>query len=240
MTQAIHPRPGITLADVAAVSPALAHVTQTAIADDLWSRPALAPRDRALVTLAALVARNVTIGVPHYTNLALDRGVTPGELSELVTHLAFYAGWSNAFAAVPFVRDVFAQRGIGADQLAPIAPDLLPLDEAAESRRAAHVDAQFGAAFPGLVRNTTALLFRDLWLRPGLAPRDRSLITVAALIAAGQVAQLPYHLNRALDHGVTREQAAEAVTHLAFYAGWPCAFAALPVVQDVFAQRDTA
>ena len=240
MTQANHPRAGITLADVAAVSPALAHITQTAIVDDLWSRPGLAPRDRGVVTLAALVARNATIGLPHYANLALERGVTPGEISELLTHLAFYTGWSNAFSAVPFLQDVFRQRGIAADMLAPVAPALLPLDAAAETQRAAHVDAQFGAVFPGMVRNTTDLLFRDLWLRPGLAPRDRSLVTVSALIAAGQVAQIPYHLNRAMDNGLTREEAGEAVTHLAFYAGWPCAFSAMPVVQDVFATRSAA
>ena len=58
-------------------------------------------------------------------------------------------------------------------------------------------------------------------LRPDLAPRDRSLVTVSALIASGQVAQIPYHLNRAMDNGLTREQAGEVLTHLAFYVGWP-------------------
>src|SRR5207245_6380933 len=81
------------------------------------------------------------------------------------------------------------------------------------------------------------VLFRDLWLRPGLAPRDRSLVTVSALIASAQVAQITYHLNRAMDNGLTRKQAGEVVTHLAFYAGWPNAFSALPVVKDVFEKR---
>ena len=73
---------------------------------------------------------------------------------------------------------------------------------------------------------TTDVLFRDLWLRPDLAPRDRSLVTVSALIANGLVAQISYHLNRAMDNGLTPTQAAEVVTHLAFYAGWPNAFSA--------------
>ena len=84
---------------------------------------------------------------------------------------------------------------------------------------------------------TTDVLFRDLWLRPDLAPRDRSLVTVSALIASGQVAQITYHLNRAMDNGLTQTQAAEMVTHLAFYAGWPNAFSALPVLKDVFEKR---
>ena len=74
-------------------------------------------------------------------------------------------------------------------------------------------------------------------ISPGLAPRDRSLVTVSALIASGQVAQIPYHLNRAMDNGLTRAQAAEVITHLAFYAGWPNAFSALPVVKDVVEKR---
>jgi 4-carboxymuconolactone decarboxylase len=87
------------------------------------------------------------------------------------------------------------------------------------------------------VQYTTDILFNDLWLRPRLAPRDRSLVTVSALVASGQVAQIPYHLNRAMDNGLTQVQAAEVITTLAFYAGWPNAMSALPVVKDVFEKR---
>src|SRR2546426_11148341 len=104
-------------------------------------------------------------------------------------------------------------------------------------RRNAAVEQQFGNVAPGVVQYTTDVLFRDLWLRPDLAARDRSLVTVSALIASGQVAQIPYHLNRAMDNGLTQAQAAEALTHLAFYAGWPNVFSALPVAKDVFEKR---
>jgi 4-carboxymuconolactone decarboxylase len=67
--------------------------------------------------------------------------------------------------------------------------------------------------------------------------RDRRLVTVSALIASGQVAQIPYHLNRAMDNDLTQAQAAVVITHLAFYAGWPNAFSALPVAKDVFEKR---
>jgi 4-carboxymuconolactone decarboxylase len=87
------------------------------------------------------------------------------------------------------------------------------------------------------VQYTGELLFRDLWLRPDLAPRDRSLVTVSALIAAGQVAQITFHLNRAMDNGLTRLQVSEVLTHLAFYAGWPNAMSAVPVVKSVFEAR---
>jgi 4-carboxymuconolactone decarboxylase len=70
-----------------------------------------------------------------------------------------------------------------------------------------------------------------------LAPRDRSLVTVSALIAAGQVAQVPFHLNKAMDNGLTRAQASEVLTHLAFYAGWPNVMSAVPIVKGVFEKR---
>jgi 4-carboxymuconolactone decarboxylase len=237
MSDRTHSRSAVTPEDVNAVSPALAAYTQASIVDDLWGRPQLSRRDRSIVTVSALIARNQTIGIQHYANQALDNGVRPAELSELITHLAFYAGWSNAFSAIVVVKDIFAERGIATSALPEVSPTLLPLNEAAEATRAAHVAGQFGSAFPGMVQYTTDLLFRDLWLRPDLAPRDRSLVTVSALLAAGQVAQIPYHLNRAMDNGLTQEQAAEVVTHLAFYAGWPCAFSAMPVVKDVFEKR---
>jgi 4-carboxymuconolactone decarboxylase len=93
---------------------------------------------------------------------------------------------------------------------------------------------------PGLVQFTGDLLFKDLWLRPGLAPRDRSLVTVSALIANGQAAQIPFHLNKAMDNGQTQVQVSELLTHVAFYAGWPNAFSAVPVVKGVFDSRSNS
>ncbi len=90
---------------------------------------------------------------------------------------------------------------------------------------------------PGVVQYTSDLLFHELWLRPALAPRDRSLVTVSALIASGQVAQITYHLNKAMDNGLTKAQASEMLTQLAFYAGWPNVFSAIPVVKGVLEKR---
>ena len=223
--------------DLRMVTPALEKYRQDVLLGDVWKRPGLSARDRSIVTLAALIARNQAIELPFYLGLALDSGVTPREISEIIIHLAFYSGWGNAMAAAAVVKDVFATRGIGADELPAAAPPLLPLDEAAEAQRATRVEEQFGAVAPGVVQYTTDVLFRDLWLRPDLAPRDRSLVTVSALVANGQVAQMPYHLNRAMDNGLTQAQAGEVLTQLAFYAGWPNVFSALPVAKDVFEKR---
>ena len=150
------------LDDMRTVAPALEKYTQGRLLGDVWKRPGLASRDRGIVTLSALIARNQTIEMRYYLNLALDNGVKPREISEIITHLAFYSGWGNAMAAVAVAKDVFAQRKIGTDQLPAASPQLLPLDQAAEAQRATRVEEQFGTAAPGVVQNTTDLLFRDL------------------------------------------------------------------------------
>ena len=229
--------PSLSSKEIQMVAPALENYTQNLLLGDVWARPDLSPRDRSIVTLAVLIARNQPLELPFYLNRALDNGVTPGEISEIITHLAFYSGWPNAMAAVSASRPVFAERKITSEQLPSAEVQLLPLDKEADDKRAKSVEENFGKVAPGVVQYTSDALFRDLWLRPGLAPRDRSMVTVSALVASGQVAQITYHLNRAMDSGLTEKQASEMLTQLAFYAGWPNVFSSMPVFKDIFAKR---
>src|SRR5882724_12681311 len=89
---------------------------------------------------------------------------------------------------------------------------------------------------PALDDYTQRVLFGDVWERPGLSKRDRSLITVAALVAGYRTNELPFHLQRALENGVMKEELIELITHLAFYSGWPTANSALPIARRVFAE----
>ena len=89
---------------------------------------------------------------------------------------------------------------------------------------------------PKLAALTDDVLFGDVWQRPGLSPRDRSLATVAALVALHRLEQLPFHLRRALDNGLTPDELSELLTHLAFYAGWPRAMTAIPIARRVFTE----
>jgi 4-carboxymuconolactone decarboxylase len=84
-----------TTNDITMVTPALVKYAQGPLAE-LWKRPGLAPRDRSIVTISSLIARNQTIEMPYYFNLALDNGLQPREISEIITHLAFYSGWENS------------------------------------------------------------------------------------------------------------------------------------------------
>ena len=89
---------------------------------------------------------------------------------------------------------------------------------------------------PKLDAITQQVLFGDVWERPGLSKRDRSLITVAALVANYRTNELPFHLKRALENGVTKDELVELITHLAFYAGWPPASTAVGIARQVFAE----
>src|ERR1700687_4256692 len=90
---------------------------------------------------------------------------------------------------------------------------------------------------PDLIGSPEKWLFGEVWERPGLSKRDRSLIVCATLIALGREKQLVGHLQRALDNGVTKNELGEVITHLAFYAGWPAAMTAALVAKEVFEGR---
>jgi 4-carboxymuconolactone decarboxylase len=91
-----------------------------------------------------------------------------------------------------------------------------------------------GDVAPKLVDLTEKVLFGDIWERPGLSKRDRSVITVSALVAMNRTEQLPFHLRRALENGVTQDELVELITHLAFYSGWPTAMSAIRLAKEAF------
>jgi len=92
----------------------------------------------------------------------------------------------------------------------------------------------FGYIAPTFVRYSEEVLFGDVWRREQLSLRERSLLTISALVAGGLTEQLSYHLRLAKENGLTEEELIEALTHLAFYAGWPRAASAIQVAKEVF------
>ena len=107
-------------------------------------------------------------------------------------------------------------------------PETQPTDEEARKAR--------GEFAPKLMELTDQVLFGDVWERPGLSKRDRSLITVAALTALYRVNELPIHIQRARENGVSKEELEEVFTHLAFYAGWPSAMTAVRAAKEVLGE----
>lgn len=162
---------GLSVADIQSVSPALARFGSEAITDDLWKRGELSQRDRSIVTLAILIARNQPTELKHYVGVALDNGVTPAEVSEIITHLAFYSGWPSAMSAIAATKGVFQEYGVVAEQLAEASPALLPLNQEAERQRSETVEKMSRQFLPGWPNSPPPLSFsifgRDRRLSPG-------------------------------------------------------------------------
>ena len=108
------------------------------------------------------------------------------------------------------------------------------------SREPSVAEKMIGDFAPKLVELTDRVLFGDVWERQDLSKRDRSLITVAALIALNRPEQLRFHLDKALDNGLKKEELIEAITHLAFYSGWPNAMTAIMVAKELLSKRDSS
>ena len=163
---------------------------------------------------------------------ALDNGVQPREASGVLAHLAIYCGWPSAVSALEIYDQVYTARKVDTTALRAVSPRLpAPASDAA---RATALNDELGAVAPKFVQLTNDVVFEDLWRRSDLSPRDRSLVTIAALAGMGDDGQLDFYLRRALDSGLTRAQIAEALTHLGFYAGWPKATRALTAVTKTF------
>lgn len=104
----------------------------------------------------------------------------------------------------------------------------------AEQKEQTPAEKFIGDFSPEFIRLTDDVLFGEVWERPGLSKRDRSLATISTLIALRAIEQLPGHIQRGLDNGLTREEIVELITHMAFYAGWPSAFSAVGVAKKLF------
>jgi 4-carboxymuconolactone decarboxylase len=94
----------------------------------------------------------------------------------------------------------------------------------------------FGDIAPHLAELTDKVLFGDVWANTALSPRDRSLVTITSLISLYRINEMPFHLKRALENGMTKDEIIAVITHLAFYAGWPPAMTALQIARKVFGE----
>jgi 4-carboxymuconolactone decarboxylase len=214
-----------------ALAPGLAVLTDDVLYGDVWERPDLSPRDRSLVTLSVLIATGKTAQLAGHLGRGLDNGVQPGEASGLLAHLAVYSGWPNAVSALEVYEQVYTARNVDTAELRVLGPKLPT--PASDASRAKAVTDQLAVVAPKFVELTNAVVFDDVWRRPDLSARDRSLVTLAALAAMGDDDQLEPYLRRGLESGLTRAQIAEAMTHLGFYAGWGKATAAMTAIARI-------
>ena len=221
--------PPLPSPDLYAGSPYLRELRNSLVYGEIWERPQLSKRDRSLITIAvlqALAREELTIHIPR----GLDNGLTPEEISEIILHVTFYAGWPTGVRASLMAAEVFAERGLTLGEL-PQAP------AGAEASTPGSLSDAY-AAVPRLGELRNSLLYGDIWERPLLSKRDRSLITVAVNQAMYATNELRIHINRALDeNGVTPQEISEVILHVTFYGGWPAAVNAGRLATAAFEAR---
>jgi 4-carboxymuconolactone decarboxylase len=200
------------------VAPGMAALTDDVLYGDVWNRRELSPRDRSLVTITALIAMGKTAPLSGHLGRALDNGVQPGEASGLLAHLAIYCGWPSAVAALDAYDQVYTARKIDTAALGAMGPRLPA--SASHAARAGATNETLAGVAPKFAQLTEDVVFDDLWRRSDLSLRDRSLVTIVATAAMGDADQLEFYVRRGLENGLTRDQIAEAFTHLGFYTGW--------------------
>ena len=227
--------PRMASADVHEAAPALGWYTDQILFGENWADQTLTPRDRSLVTVSALIARSGFQQLINHSKRAMANGVRPAELVELVAHMAFYAGWPCSMSAIATLRQVFTAEGIAWADVAADHDDTLPECCVTGGLPPAISAALDGEDVAALLDYTDRVIWNDLWQRKTLAPRDRSLATITALIGNGDLGQLPLHVGLGLRHGLTATELMAVLTHLAFYIGWPKAMAALPVLRAAIA-----
>jgi 4-carboxymuconolactone decarboxylase len=220
----------------------------------MWSRPELSRRDRSLMVISVLCAQARDDELVLHTQIGLRNGLSRTEIEEVLLHVAAYAGYPAAMAASRRVDEGLRQ-GLGVETL-PERAAHAPKSDAERDRDGASVLTTIaGAAQPiapeeGLARMQALLgelgvtayrwAFGEIWSRPELSRRDRSIVVIAILIALGAVAELDVHFPAGLRHGLTRVEEEEIVNHLSLYAGIPRAVEAMRALLAAFARLDEA
>jgi 4-carboxymuconolactone decarboxylase len=198
--------------------PGMANYTDEILFGEIWPGAGLSPRDRSLTVISALIAMNRPAQLQGHLARALANGVTPVEASGVLTHLALYAGWPNAVSALEVYDRVYTERKVDFAALQLPVP-ALPRSQA-DTVVAQILPSGIAAIAPKFAELSNRTVLNDLWRRSDLSVRDRSLVTIAALTAMDDTELLDPYLRRGIAAGLTRDQIAEALTHLAFYAGW--------------------
>jgi len=239
-----------TAQGMASVMGAIASFSIDHVLGDIWSRPGLARRDRSLVSVTALSCLGSEAELRTHLVGALNHGVEVDEIEEVMLHLCGYAGYPRALEGMRAAMAIFAERPDVQRSLP--RPAAAPKDDEQRQRDGAEAFGQImgWTAPPEVIARTMEErlgplgrfaiqhLMGEIWARPELSRRDRSLVTIVALIALGRVSELRVHVPAALRHGMTREEIDEVILQLALYLGYPAAVEAWNESREILAALD--
>jgi 4-carboxymuconolactone decarboxylase len=217
----------------------------------MWSRPQLSRRDRSLLVISVLAAQAREEELEAHTGNGLRNGLTREEIEEILLHVAAYAGFPAAMASSRRI-DKALRAAAGTETLSAREAAMRKSDAERDRDGADVLRTLSGAAAldpaAGLERMETMLgevgviayrwAFGEIWCRPQLSRRDRSIVVIAILVWLGATAELAFHAPAGLQHGLTRVEIEEVVNHLSLYAGIPRAVEAMRAVRAAFAKLD--
>jgi 4-carboxymuconolactone decarboxylase len=213
----------------------------------MWARPELSRRDRSLLVIATLAAQARDEELTAHTAIGLRNGLTQAEIEEIPLQVAAFAGFPAAMASIRRI-DEGLKRELGVETLPRRAP-ATPTSDAERAAAAAEAlqhlagsrdgDGGLDEARLGEVAVTARLFaYGDVWSRPQLSPRDRSIAAISILVSLGAQRELAQHVRGGLNHGLTRAEIEEIVNHLTLYAGAPRAIDAIATVRSTFEQLE--
>jgi 4-carboxymuconolactone decarboxylase len=219
---------------------------------DLWSRPQLTRRDRSLVVISVLASMGSVDELGAHVEIGLNHGLSREEVDEVVLQVAAYAGYPMAMAATRVVDRTFC-RIDDVDRQPPREPADAKSDE---QRRADAADvlrtltggraaSEPEQALANIVESLGDVgklafdwAFGEVWSRPQLSRRDRSLVVVAILTWLGKDNELAFHIPAALNHGLSREEVSEIMVQMCVYGGFPRAVEGMRAAKEAFARLD--
>ncbi len=219
---------------------------------DVWSRPQLSRRDRSLIVVSVLAAIGSTEELSLHTEVGLNHGLTRLEVEEILLHIAVYAGYPMAMQASRVIDDRFATID-DVDRLPERSPSLRQGDlerraaacDVRQTLSAGRADPDPEVDFDGFVdrfgevgRVVYGWAFGDVWARPGLSRRDRSVVVIAILTALSRVDELAFHVPGGLNHGLSRVEIEEIMVQMTIYGGVPRAIEGTLAMQKAFARID--
>jgi 4-carboxymuconolactone decarboxylase len=230
------------------MAPDLHRIADEALFGSIWQRPGLKIEHREMCTLSVLTVLQREAQLTRHLGNALNLGLTPVEVIEVLIHAAYYGGVPTAFTAMGIAKEVFAERGVNFSPQRVFDSTESPdnLYRRGVERREEYMGAPSGAPRPEPVteaerefnRLTTEYYWGGVWTRPGLDLDSRSICTLSALTVLGREGPLRSHIQAALNIGLTQEQIVEVFIQTTFYGGIPFTREAIDIANEIFRSRN--
>lgn len=236
----IRRRLGLEKSVTSDLSPGYANLTDEIVFGRVWARPGLDLEDRMLATLSALTSKQYLTQLGDYVGASLHIGMPPRLIQEVMIHCAIYSGFPTAETSLRVVRGVLGKKGISEAQDDPHEADLDEMEKLGQQTMFSLHDERSGGGYAapesaarGLYQTAIDYLYGEIWNRPGITHRQRMICSLAAFTATELVSQQKKFFRSAVNVGLSHTEIYEVISQTGPYSGFPQAFNALVVAEDI-------